>query len=1121
MERLIPLAAFLLLMSLNCRGSNSYSWVNYVRTITPLDSTSNLSNPSCYTSTFEITDGFGRKVSTVMPQFTATGGTVSDFIGYDRRGRIKKRYCLSPLGILNGMGLALSESSFAMVAESELNDNAPYTEITYDPLSPQNPETIIGAGQSWHTAQKSVHNGTTFNNNNVLYTIDGCDLNAVSLACRLMTVGSGGELRIANNVYDGYYADGTLRVDVTVDEDGKSLLVFSDRDGRKVLERRLHDDGTEVDTHWVYDRAGRLTYVVPPKASSQLSQVGACDTAIVNSLCYRYSYDSRNRIIEKKLPGNEPIYYVYDKLNRVVMSQDGCQRALNRWTVIKRDSHGRQVVRGTATIGSQSREQLQTTWGSRLMVESYDDNIDMEFNFKYTDTCGLTISPEMAYYYDNYDFWENYIPMPTDPDFANCTSVSATGMLTGTATTNYTGAVTVKALVTDIRGNLVLSAERDVYADSYLYCEFRSYDFRNRLTSKRRRYNTVATGEIIDAVTDISYYSYDNRDRLTEVRHRTGSGPTVTTAQYSYDSRGRLSQVTLGNGEVITYNRNIRDWLTKVQASTFTQDLYYENAFTNSTPSYSGKISALTETRITDNSMTPSTQSRRFLYDNLGRLCYSLDSGPGTFNEQVNYDLNGNITALTRGDVVYDQLKLQYSGNRLTTVFDSTYNDALQYISSPQVKKNHSGYDLSYDACGRLTKDESQGLERIDYNTEGNPVYMVIDDDHQIGFTYRSDGTKESESQRRYYITIIKRVDRITGDTIEITRRTGHTDVTRYHGDYVMRTGMPIRIYTNVGFVDCHSADSANYYYTVRDYQGSVRRVLDRAGNIVQATDYLASGVPVTAVQQLDVDRRKYTGYELLSFAGVTLYDSRARWYNPLVPRFNAPDNLAESTPQVTPYAYCAADPVNHIDPTGNDEWEINEKGQVSEPIKNNVHDAFYIVDSNGKRIPGKELILDYGTVISFAKESLVNPKTNAYYLYKLIDDAAGTAMFEFVSNNTGVEWSQFKTGTGDYNDLNYNYITCSLISDNEPGGVDFSFTKNSFQNTKLRAHIHNHPNGNEEPSGKYNYDDGGDLKYAKNLEEKLGYRVDFSIYVPQTSKYYPYDSHSYAPSALDNFIGF
>ena len=61
----------------------------------------------------------------------------------------------------------------------------------------------------------------------------------------------------------------------------------------------------------------------------------------------------------------------------------------------------------------------------------------------------------------------------------------------------------------------------------------------------------------------------------------------------------------------------------------------------------------------------------------------------------------------------------------------------------------------------------------------------------------------------------------------------------------------------------------------------------------------------------------KFGGKELDRMYGYDLYDFGARNYDPAIARFTGMDPLAEKYYHLTPYAYCANNPVNYIDPEG------------------------------------------------------------------------------------------------------------------------------------------------------------------------------------------------------------
>ena len=141
-----------------------------------------------------------------------------------------------------------------------------------------------------------------------------------------------------------YYPYGILTSTTTTDEDGRSVTVYTNMHGNTVLERR--DDGN--DTYYVYDRYGRLCYVLPPMCQH-------CSTSIMQEYWYRYKYDDRGRCIEKQLPGCEPVKYWYDEASRIESEQDGHLRSQSLYRNYCYDAIGRLTLqtvnstRGEAT----------------------------------------------------------------------------------------------------------------------------------------------------------------------------------------------------------------------------------------------------------------------------------------------------------------------------------------------------------------------------------------------------------------------------------------------------------------------------------------------------------------------------------------------------------------------------------------------------------------------------------------------------------------------------------------------------------------------------------------------------------------------------------------------------
>ena len=88
---------------------------------------------------------------------------------------------------------------------------------------------------------------------------------------------------------------------------------------------------------------------------------------------------------------------------------------------------------------------------------------------------------------------------------------------------------------------------------------------------------------------------------------------------------------------------------------------------------------------------------------------------------------------------------------------------------------------------------------------------------------------------------------------------------------------------------------------------------------------------------------------EEVELHGFDMYDSGARWQYSLIPRFSTIDPLAEKYYHLSPYAYCAGDPVNLVDPDGRfyDEWIIHSNGTLTRRINSNKYDEFYIENND------------------------------------------------------------------------------------------------------------------------------------------------------------------------------
>ena len=130
---------------------------------------------------------------------------------------------------------------------------------------------------------------------------------------------------VNNNVY---YAGNIFYKTTAYDENGTAILptattvgkteTYTDKLGRTILTRKFLN-GQNVDTYNVYDDYGRLVMVIPPGGLDANSNP-------LPSLVFTYIYDSRNRLLEKKVPNALAQKFYYNNRDLMTLTQDGNMR---------------------------------------------------------------------------------------------------------------------------------------------------------------------------------------------------------------------------------------------------------------------------------------------------------------------------------------------------------------------------------------------------------------------------------------------------------------------------------------------------------------------------------------------------------------------------------------------------------------------------------------------------------------------------------------------------------------------------------------------------------------------------------------------------------------------------
>ena len=115
----------------------------------------------------------------------------------------------------------------------------------------------------------------------------------------------------------------------------------------------------------------------------------------------------------------------------------------------------------------------------------------------------------------------------------------------------------------------------------------------------------------------------------------------------------------------------------------------------------------------------------------------------------------------------------------------------------------------------------------------------------------------------------------------------------------------------------CQQSTPVFHYYH-RDHLGNNCAVWNAtADSVVQRTLYYAGGMPMAGSTGQPYQPYKYNGKEFVTAYGYDTYDYGFRNYYPAVGRFTSVDPLAEKYYNISPYAYCANNPVISVDPNG------------------------------------------------------------------------------------------------------------------------------------------------------------------------------------------------------------
>jgi len=435
--------------------------------------------------------------------------------------------------------------------------------------------------------------------------------------------------------------------------------------------------------------------------------------------------------------------------------------------------------------------------------------------------------------------------------------------------------------------------------------------------------STGQLSEIISPTLDTLRYTYDGS--LPTSVSWSGSINGNVGVTYNNDFRVTSQSVNGGNAVAFTYDKD--GLLTKAGALTIARNmqngLMTGSSLGNVTTGYSynsfGEVTGFNAKYNSANLFTTD-----YSLDSLGRIIQITEMVQGATDVfSYSYDLSGRLNQVDRNDTTISIYTYDDNGNRLShttlsgTVFGA-YDDQDRLLSYGSVSygctangslkfkaENGDTTFYTYDNLGNLISVTLPNGDYVEYVIDGQNrrIGKLVNGEFKKGWLYQDQ------------ITPIAELDSL-----------GNISARFVYGpkshvpDYMIKEGVT--------------------YAFVTDHLGSVRFVVDAAGNVVQSISYDEFGNVISNTnpefQPFGYAGGLVDGHTDLIRFGVRDYDSS-------VGRWTSKDPIGFSSGGVNIYLYCENDPIDFID--------INGQSVIPKPFAYEIYEGMCDFFKNYKRM--------------------------------------------------------------------------------------------------------------------------------------------------------------------------
>lgn len=210
-------------------------------------------------------------------------------------------------------------------------------------------------------------------------------------------------------------------------------------------------------------------------------------------------------------------------------------------------------------------------------------------------------------------------------------------------------------------------------------------------------------------------------------------------------------------------------------------------------------------------------------------------------------------------------------------------------------------------------------------------------------------------------------------------------------------------------------------------------------------------------------------------------------------------DPLAEKYYGVSPYVYCAGNPVNKIDILGLTDYYVNDRTGEITSKENEKADNFYIVNDQGEKKLNSdgEVITEQFENGTFNIDAVATVSANGkevpFYTYTVKDNESASQILEFLGQ-TNVEWS---LGTlEDSNNNTMNYIGTLQTPGHSVSMTSYLTQFDLVKDSKITRSDHSHnPKDRENRNSKFMYERASpkDVENIDKTLEGITYRVYYA----------------------------